>query len=503
MYFIIILDSLSILFIVAACLIILLNWRHKQHKEIRLQIIGLLSFSLFYYTFMFLQWANIAVRLDKFEDLFGVLIPMWWAFIFYVFIHRIAMRDLRESEAEFKILFESANDGLQLIDVDTFVECNNKSVLIFGCKHKSDIIGSTPVDFSPEKQPDGELSSIKAKRYLTAALSGKSQRFYWKHLQKDGTPVDVEVSLNSVVLNNKTYALAMQRDVTQSKRAELAMRESEKKFRTLFDSANDGLHLMDEDKFIECNNTAVEIYGCDEKSDMIGRSPLDFSPEKQPDGQLSSLKAKEYINAALLGEPQRFYWKHIQKNGTPIDVEVSLNNVVLSNKTYILAMERDITQRMKAESALRESERRLSTLMKNLPGMAYRCQDLKSCKLDFASEGAFALTGYSAEELSKSKTSSYSDVIFDEDRKFVRNQVQHALAEHKLFSFEYRIKTKSGAIKWVAEKGVGMFSANGEFLATEGFISDINGLKKAENELRRYNEVLEQKVDERTMELKC
>ena len=294
----------------------------------------------------------------------------------------------------------------------------------------------------------------------------------------------------------------MQRDVTQSKKAELAISESEKKFRTLFESANDGLHLMDGDKFIECNNTAVEIYGCDEKSDMIGHSPLDFSPERQPDGELSSIKAKEYIDAAFAGTPQRFYWKHTQKNGTPIDVEVSLNNVVLSNKTYILAMERDITQRMKAESALRESERRLSTLMKNLPGMAYRCHDLKSWKFDFASEGAFALTGYSAEELSKNKTSSYSDVIFDEDLNFVRTQIQHALAEHKLFSFEYRIKTKSGAIKWVAEKGVGLFSANGEFLAIEGFISDITGLKKAENELRRYNEILEQKVDERTVELK-
>ena len=496
------LDSLSIIFVLTACIIILVNWYHKKYKEIRPQIIGLLSFSLLYYIFMFLQWADISDRLEKLEDLTGTLIPMWWAFIFYVFIHRIAIQDLSESEAEFKILFESANDGLQLIDGDTFVNCNNKSVSMFGCKHKSDIIGHTPVDFSPEKQPDGELSSIKAERLLGAVLSGKPQRFYWKHLQKDGTPIDVEVSLNSVVLHNKTYALAMQRDVTQSKKAELAISESEEKFRTLFESANDGLHLMDGDKFIECNSTAVEIYGCDEKSDMIGHSPLDFSPEKQPDGQLSRVKAKEYIDAALAGEPQRFYWKYTLKNGTLIDVEVSLNRVVLSNKTYILAVERDITQRMKAESALRESERRLSTLMKNLPGMAYRYHDLKNWKLDFASEGAFALTGYSGEELSKNKTISYSDVIFDEDRKFVHNQVQHAIAEHKRFSFEYRIKTKSGAIKWVAEKGIGLFSANGELIAVEGFINDITGLKKAENELRRYNELLEQKVDERTIELK-
>ncbi len=373
MNLIVILDFTSMVFVLSAYFVIVINWRHNQYKEIRLQFIGLLVFSFFYYFFMFLQWSNIENRLDKLEDLTGTLIPMWWAFVFYVFIHRIAMRDLSESETEFKTLFESANEGL---------------------------------------------------------------------------------------------------------------------------------HLMDGDKFIKCNNAAVKIYGCDGKNDMIGHSPLYFSPEKQPDGQLSSIKAKEYIDAALAGKPQRFYWKHTQKNGTPIDVEVSLNNVVLSDKTYILAIERDITQQIKAELALRESERRLSTLMNNLPGMAYRCQDLNSWKFDFASEGALALTGYSAEELTKSKKNSYSAVIFPEDREFVRNQIQYALAQHQPFGFEYRIKTKSGELKWVVEKGVGIFSENDEFLAIEGFISDITGLKKAENELRRYNELLEIKVDERTAELK-
>ena len=166
MSFIAILDSLSILFSLIACFIVLLNWRNNLYKQVRLQILGLLSFSLFYYIFMFLEWADIADRLDKFEDLFGVLIPMWWAFTFYVFIHRIVIQDLRESEAEFKTLFESANDGLQLIDGDTFVECNSKSVAIFGCKHKSDIIGHTPVDFRRRNNPTGSCQASRPKSFL-------------------------------------------------------------------------------------------------------------------------------------------------------------------------------------------------------------------------------------------------------------------------------------------------------------------------------------------------
>ncbi len=374
MFFIALLDSISILFILIAGFITISAWRHNQHRDTRLQTFCLLFFSLLYYLFMFLQWSHIDLELDKLEDLSGTLIPLWWAFVFYVFINRIMMQDLNESEAEFKILFESANDGL---------------------------------------------------------------------------------------------------------------------------------HLMDGDKFIECNETAVKIYGCDKKSDMIGHSPLYFSPEKQPDGQLSSEKAKHYIDAAFAGAPQRFYWKHTQKNGSPIDVEVSLNRVILNNKTYLLAMERDITQRLKAESALRESERRISALMNNLPGMAFRCQNPDTCHFTFASEGARALTGYSAKELVEGKNITYADVIFPEDREFVKSQINNALAQRKPFSFEYRINDKSGTLKWVAAKGIGLFSTNDKFLAVEGFVSDITGLKKAENELRRYNELLEVKVDERTAELKA
>jgi PAS domain S-box-containing protein len=376
MFFIAILDFISILFILAACLITVRAWRHNRHEETRLQTVGLLVFSLLYYTFMFLKWSHLEADLEKLEDLTGTLIPLWWAFVFYVFIHRVMLQDLSERETEFKVLFESANNGLL---------------------------------------------------------------------------------------------------------------------------------LMDDDKFVECNDTALQIYGCDQKSDLLKHSPLYFAPEKQPDGLLSSDKAREYIDAAFAGTPQRFYWRHTQKKDhvTPVDVDVSLNSVVLHNKTYLLAMERDITQRLKAESALRESEKHISTLMKNLPGMAYSCKNPDSLEFDFVSEGALALTEYSSKELVKTGKISYVDIIFPEDRDFVRNEVRNAITQQKPFRLEYRIKTKSNSLKWVAERGIIIFSESGEFFAIEGFISDITGPKKAENELRRYNELLETKVDERTAELKA
>jgi PAS domain S-box-containing protein len=498
-YFIAILDSLSALFVLSACVFILINWRCGRHKEIRLQIIGLLCFSLIYYIFLFLQWSNIILTLDKFEDLSGTLIPMWWAFVFYVFVHRIAMRDLHETEAEFKTLFESVNDGLQLIDVDTFIECNNKSVEIFGCDRKSDVIGHTPVEFSPEKQPDGELSSIKAKRYIDNALSGTPQRFYWKHKQKNGTLIDMEVSLNKVELNNKIYALAMQRDVTQSKKDELAVRENERKFRTLFESANDGLQLMEGGKFIECNSTALEIYGCDSKDDMIGHTPIEFSPEKQPDGQLSKDKAKEYINAALAGTPQRFYWKHIKKDGTPIDVEVSLNNVELGDKAYILAMERDITQRLKAEVALRESEIKNQSLLENSPV----CTKIVDLDFNLQYMSSSGIKSLKIDDISKFYGKPYPLDFYPDSFKIpMADNLKKIKETGVIITQEAPTLDVDGNELWYESTLVPVNNDKGKLDYIMVVSLDITDRKNAENQLRRNNEMLEEKVDERTAELK-
>jgi PAS domain S-box-containing protein len=96
------------------------------------------------------------------------------------------------------------------------------------------------------------------------------------------------------------------------------------------------------------------MYGYEEKGDIIGRSPLDFAPPFQPDGENSKEKAIRFITAALSGVPQKFYWRSKRKGGTLFDVEVSLNRLNLKEKTYVQAIVRDITER-KALERQRES----------------------------------------------------------------------------------------------------------------------------------------------------
>ncbi|VVB71928.1 Methyl sulfide methyltransferase-associated sensor [uncultured archaeon] len=153
--------------------------------------------------------------------------------------------------------------------------------------------------------------------------------------------------------------------------------------------------------------------------------------------------------------------------------------------------------RRRTERALRESQRTLSTLMSNLPGMAYRCRNDSHWTMEFVSDGSLELTGYRAEDLIQNRTISYADLIYPEDREYVWNTVQEGISKRKPFRMTYRIKAGE-SVKWVWEQGQGIFTGNGELLALEGFINDITDRKLAEESLKKTQEELEKRVRERT-----
>jgi PAS domain S-box-containing protein len=169
--------------------------------------------------------------------------------------------------------------------------------------------------------------------------------------------------------------------------------------------------------------------------------------------------------------------------------------------TSAMGVCRNITEQKRAELILRENQRRLSTLMANLPGMAYRCQNDPRWKMEFVSDGCHALTGYSTSQLLDNDGLTYGDIVHPDDGPMVWESIQAAVAERRRFQIEYRIRTANGDDKWVWEQGVGVFSESGELQAIEGFIADVTSRKRAETQLQQLNEGLEQRVLERTASL--
>ncbi len=172
-----------------------------------------------------------------------------------------------------------------------------------------------------------------------------------RYIRKDGSSVWGALTLTAIRSRSGLflYFLAMIEDITARKQAAEALVQSERKYRQLFESANDAIFLMDVERFIDCNSNTLAMFGCGEKDDIVGHSPIDFSPENQPDGRSSKDKAREFISRALEGRPQRFFWKHSRKDGALFDTEVSLTSIVIGEKPHLLAIVREVTEKKQAE----------------------------------------------------------------------------------------------------------------------------------------------------------
>lgn len=151
----------------------------------------------------------------------------------------------------------------------------------------------------------------------------------------------------------------------------------------------------------------------------------------------------------------------------------------------------EIDLRKKKEKDFNESQRFLSTLISNLPGYVYRVtKEGDAWTIQYISEGVYDLTGYRANELVRNKVLYYSTMVNESQKLVARQVVEKALAEKKPYQINYRISTAGNEIKWVWEQGRGVYSSEGELIATEGFITDITEKKLFEEETVKKNKEL-------------
>lgn len=130
------------------------------------------------------------------------------------------------------------------------------------------------------------------------------------------------------------------------------LRESEEKYRLLFETANDGILLIDRLDIIDCNRRAAEIFGL-ELEELRGSSVKPFIPPVQLDGRSTFNLLRENGERVLQGEPMLFEVGLTRADGSPIDVEISLNRIQLQGKTLVQVLMRDITGRKEMEEWLR------------------------------------------------------------------------------------------------------------------------------------------------------
>ncbi len=158
-------------------------------------------------------------------------------------------------------------------------------------------------------------------------------------------------------------------------------------------------------------------------------------------------------------------------------------------------------ERNKAEDALRESEEKFRTLTSNIPGAVHRCANDPDWTLYFISDVIEEISGYKASDFIQNRVRSLASIILPDDREIVEETVHKAISKREPYLIEYRIICSDGHIRWVYDKGQGIFSDDGNLLWLDGVIFDITEHKLTEEELAKHRNHLEDLVETRTIEI--
>lgn len=278
----------------------------------------------------------------------------------------------------------------------------------------------------------------------------------------------VEVSMFPIISNgDATGVSCFGKDITTQKNAEIALAESEERFRTIFrDNASVMLLIDPEDaSILESNPAAAKFYGWSEEK---------FKTLKLTDISLHPHKTKEKIATALEKKNVRYEMIHQLSNGTLREMEVFSSLISIGGRTVIHEIIHDISDKKKAEADLIEKNKQLNLLIQNIPGVVFNCINNDNNRMHFINDYIQEITGYNAREINETAEINYRKLIHPEDLPKFDLAIEEAYQQRQRYNHSYRLLSKDGSYKWVYEIGeFQSYDGNSYNKRIDGIIFDI------------------------------
>jgi PAS domain S-box-containing protein len=379
---------------------------------------------------------------------------------------------LKDSEEKFRTIIKNTQAIIFIIDQDgKFTLSEGKGLSVLGLK-PGQVVGQSA--FEMYKDFPEIINGINQ------ALRGNA---YNVTVDVNGIIFDTSYSPYKDSKGNIIGTIGMAIDITERKLAESHLKNSEEKFRTLFEAANDSIFIVEVSgngaKFVDCNSRTLEIFGCDSRDEVLGKCPADFSPEFQADRRLSIERIREIAAAAMNGELQHFDWIHCKLDRTPFDAEVTVNRIDIAGKPFLQVMARDVTERKKAEEAIKESEEKFRNLAERSPNMIF----INSRgKVVFVNDKCEEIMGYTKEEF-YAPDFDFLKLIAPEYISLIRENLGRHMKGEEIQPYEYEIVSKKGErLNSIISTKLIKYEGKESIL---GIVTDISGLKKAEKALKK------------------
>jgi PAS domain S-box-containing protein len=272
----------------------------------------------------------------------------------------------------------------------------------------------------------------------------------------------------------------MAKEAPTRERMEEALRESEKRLRSIFEAAFEGIAIHENGVILDANPAFEKMFGYP-LSELIGMSALD----------LTAKESRDLVNEKISAKAQQpFEAVGLRKDGTTLAVEIIGKEHTYRGRRVTVAALRDITERKQAEEALRESEERFRRLAENAPDVIFRYRFIPTPGYEYISPAVTAITGYTPQEF-------YADpdldlkIIHPDDRQTLQRMIEQPLGDPRAL----RWIRKDGAIVWWEHHNAPIYDEEGNLVAVDGIARDITERKRMEEALQAARDELQSKVE--------
>src|SRR5882672_703782 len=390
---------------------------------------------------------------------------------------QLAQKALRESEARYRVVAETASDAIiTLEESGKILFANPAAERIFGYE-TSEMVGSSLTLLVPDCLRHIHRS-VKESDYKAARRHAVPDTVRISGLHKSGEEIPLEISLGEFFADNRRLFTAVVRDVTERIHTEVALEKSNEEYRLLFEGNPHPMWLVDEETFafLAVNDCAVDRYGYS-REEFLGMTVKDIRPPEGIPELLPQVRSTE-ADYGFAGQ-----WRHKRKDGTIIEAEVSWHRLSFAGRPAKLVLATDVTERKRAEAAMRESEERYRELFENANDIIYTI-DLAGNFTSLNQTGE-RLTGYTqAEALSLNLT----HVVAPDQLAIVRANLARKIEGDDTSSvYETEIITKAGG-HLPLELSSRLIYQAGRPVGVQGIARDISARKGAEEALKDSEE---------------
>ncbi|MCX5859274.1 MAG: PAS domain S-box protein [Proteobacteria bacterium] len=388
---------------------------------------------------------------------------------------------LRESEELYRTLVETSPDVITVMDLEGRLTYASPRIFeTYGYKSEKEFLGKKFSELTVAQDRGKAIANFR-KSILEGSLRGQEYTTF----KKDGTLIIVE-SRSSVLRDaegNPKALIGITRDITESKRAETVLRESEERYRTLVETSPEAVFVTDlKGRVKEVSQRALEISGAREKKDLIGKSCFDFADS----GEYAGIK--KHMAKILKSQAIRNVERVIKRiDGTTYFGEVSASMLRddQGNAKELLVTIHDVTERKRAETALKESEEMYRTLIETSPDVI-TLLDMEG-RITYATGKIYEMYGYKTEKDFLGK--KVLDFVSPKDRERVSSNLMKSARLGSLRGNEYPILRKDGKVIITEVSSALIKDAHGQPKGMIAINRDVTERKHSEEALRESEEM--------------